>query len=76
MEEKRENRSLIVSYSRALGYTKRETKCHYLIGNISSALGTDKSDYPYALTIGGNAISDIRAIVLDNGTIHEIRHHW
>jgi hypothetical protein len=27
MEEKRENRALIVSYSRALGYTKRETKC-------------------------------------------------
>ena len=27
MEEKRENKALIVSYSRALGYTKRETKC-------------------------------------------------
>jgi len=27
IEEKRENKALIVSYSRALGYTKRETKC-------------------------------------------------
>jgi hypothetical protein len=27
MEEKRENRALIISYSRALGYTKRERKC-------------------------------------------------
>ena len=27
MEEKRENKALIVSYSRALGYTKREVRC-------------------------------------------------
>jgi hypothetical protein len=27
MEEKRENKALVISYSRALGYTKREVKC-------------------------------------------------